>query len=427
MIKELKEIGGGQIELTIEIIPEEMQTFLNQAAEEISRRVKIPGFRPGKAPYDVVKKQVGEMKIYEEALEIALPRTYAEAVKLKKLAVIGQPQIKVEKMAPGNPVVYTATVALLPTIKLADYKNIKVARKEIKIEPKEVDEILENLRKMHAKEKLVQREIKNGDRVEVDFEMFLNQVPVENGQHKNYPLIIGENRLVPGFEDKIIGLKAGGRQEFSLKFPDGHFDKNLTGREVDFKIEVKAVYERELPILDDEFAKTLGQFDSLEQVKQQITNNLQEEKKMNEEQRLAGEILDKIIKASEFSIIPEVLIDNEGHKMLHEFENTISRQGLSFEDYLKSINKTKEQLEREFSGPAEERVKSALVTREIATLEKVEVRDDEIEKETENILQYYSNNSEIEDNVRSEGYQDYLRNVLATRKVVELLKKVIVK
>lgn len=427
MIKELKEVGGGQIELTIEIIPEEMQAFLNRAAEEISQKTKIPGFRPGKAPYDVVKSQVGEMKIYEEALEIAIPKTYVEAIKLKKLEVIGQPKIKVEKMAPGNPLVYVATVALLPTVKLADYKNLKVKKREVKVEDKEIEEILENLRKMRAKEILVRREIKTGDRAEVDFEMFLAGVPTENGQHQNYPLVIGENRLVPGFEDKLIGLKAGEKKEFVLKFAADHFDKNLAGREVDFKTEVKAVYERELPELNDDFAKAMGQFADLAALKKQISDNLEQEKKMKEEQRYEGEILDKLVRASEFGIIPEILLHNESHKMLHEFEATITRQGLQFEDYLKNINKTEEQLEQEFSGSAEERVKAALVTREIANLEKIEARDDEIDKEIENILRYYSNNPEIEDKVRSDGYRDYLNNVLATRKVMEHFKKIIIK
>ncbi|MFH1225962.1 MAG: trigger factor, partial [bacterium] len=373
-----------------------------------------------------VKNQVGEMKIYEEALEIAIPKTYTEAIKLKKLETIGQPQIKVEKLAPGNPLIYTATVALLPIIKLADYKKTKAIKKEIVVGLKEIEDILENLRKMRAKEKLVEREVKNGDRVAVDFEMFLAGVPAENGQHKDYPLVIGENRLVPGFEDQLISLKAGEKKEFSLKFPAEHFDKNLAGREVDFKTEIKAVYGRELPELDDEFAKNLGQFDNLIALKKQIGDNLEQEKKMKEEQRWEGEILDKIVKASEFGIIPEILIDNECHKMVHEFESTIERQGLNFGDYLKSVSKTKEQLEKGFAIPAEERVKAALITREIARLENIEVRDDEIDKEIENILQYYSSNSEIEDNVRSDGYRDYLRNVLATRKVVELLKKIII-
>lgn len=423
MLKEIKEIGGGQVELTVEIPPMEMQVFLNQAAKEISQHTKIAGFRPGKAPYDLVKKQVGEMKIYDEALEIAVSKTYVEIIKAKKLSVIGQPQIKVEKIAPGNPLVYTATVALLPSLKLPDYAQIKVSPKPIKIEEKEVSEILENLRKMKVQEKPVEREIKKDDRVDLDFDMFLNGVAIENGQHRDYPVIIGENRLVPGFEDQLIGLKAGGKKEFKLAMPQDHFDNKLAGKEIDFKVTVKTVYLRQLPELNDELAQGFGQFKSLEELKKQVWHNLEEEKKMKEEQRLEGELLDKLIKATEFSIIPDILVKSETHKMLHEFEATINRQGMQFDDYLKTISKTKEQLEGEFTKTAEDRVKSALITRQIAEEEKVEVRDDELEKETEEILASYPNNPEAIDNIRAAGYQDYLRNILATRKVMALLKE----
>ena len=422
-VKEVKEIDNGQIELTVEITFLELQNFLNQAAEKISRQTKIAGFRPGKAPYDVVKGKVGEMKIYETAMETAIPKTFVEVIKLKSLETVGQPQIKVEKLAPGNSLVYVATVALLPVVKLTDYKNIKVVRKEIKIESREIDEVLKNLSKMRAEEKLVDRSIQKNDKVEVNFEMSITGAPTENGQHQNYPLIVGENRLAPGFEDQLIGLKAGEKKEFSLKFPANHFDKKLAGQEVDFKVEVKAVYERELPALNDEFAKSLGQFADLPALKKQIGDNLKQEKEVKEEQRLEGEIFDKIIKTSEFGIIPEILLASERHKMLHELEATIENQGFKFDDYLKGINKTHDDLEKGFAESAERRVKSALVSREIAKREKIEIQEDETEKEAEEILKSYSNNPEIAEHIRSKSYRDYLKNVIANRKVMELLKK----
>ncbi|MFH1172994.1 MAG: trigger factor, partial [bacterium] len=271
------------------------------------------------------------------------------------------------------------------------------------------------------------RPIIKGDKAEVDFNMFLAGVAVENGQHQKYPMVIGENRLVAGFEEQLIGLKSGEQKEFSLQFPAEHFDHHLAGKEVNFKVEIKGVYERELPELNDEFAKTLGQFADLAALKKQISDNLMQEKKMKEEQRLEGELLDKLAKATEFDIIPDLLVKNETHKMLHEFEATIARQGLLFDDYLKNIGKTKEQLENEFSQSAEERVKSALITREIARQEKIEVREDELAEEVQKVLASYPNNPELADNIQSVGYQDYLRNILATRKVMELLKSRIVK
>lgn len=410
-----------ELELTIEITPDEYQPFLNKAALRLSKDVKIEGFRPGKAPYEIVKQKVGEMNIYQEALDDIVSHFFIQALSQEKINSVGQPRIGIEKVAPNNPIVFKAVVGLMPSVKLGDYKKAKVQKKEIKIEDKEVDKVIEDIRKMQVKEALVDRPIQKGDRAEVDFEVSLDKVIIDGGQGKKYPIIIGDGQMIPGFEDQLVGLKKDEEKEFQLKFPSEYQNKMTAGKSCDFKVKVLAVYQRELPELTDEWAKGVGA-DDVEDLRAKIRKNLEDEEKFYEEQRVEIEMLNKIVAQTEFSEIPDVLIHSETHRMLHEFEDSISHQGLTFDDYLKNIKKERKDLEEEFKPKAIERVKTSLVIKEIADSEKIEVSDKEIQEETEKILVQVKDNREAQDNIKSEGYQQYLNMVVRNRKVVEMLK-----
>ena len=423
MKHEIKKLEKNQVEITVEVASEELQPYLEKAAKKLSEHHKIEGFRPGKAPYEIIKQRLGEMTIYKEALEIIVQKSYFDILEKENLEVISQPKIDVEKLAPGNPIIYKATAALLPKVEMPDYKIIKVKRKEIQVEEKQIDEVLGNLRKMQAKETLVERESKKGDKVELDFTVSQAGVVIENGAHKKYPVILGENKMIPGFEDQILGMKKGEEKEFKLKFPKEYYMKSLADKESEFKVKLLAVYQIDLPELDDKFAQTLGQFKTLEEIKNQIKKNIGEEAKIKEEQRLEIEILEKLIEKSKFDDIPDLLVDSEAHKMIHELKDNLTQQGIKFDDYLSNLKKTPDQLKLDFTPQAVKRVKTALITRQIAEQEKIEVYDDEIEKEIELTSKMYPNNPEMQKNLESEGFKNYIRNVLTNKKVVALLKK----
>lgn len=418
------EVKKSEIELTIEITPDEYQPFLNKAAIHLSKNTKIDGFRPGKAPYEIVKRRFGEMKIYEEALDEIITHFYWQAVSQEKLNTIGQPKIDLEKFAPNNPIVFKAAVALMPQVKLGDYKKIKIQRQEVKVDVQEIGKVIDDLRKMQAKEVLVERPAGKDDRVEIDFTVSLDKVVVEDGVGKQYPLVIGEGFMLPGFEEQLIGLKAGEEKEFQLKFPESYQKSIVAGKLCDFKVKMLSVYQRDLPEATNEWSKVLGA-ESIEDLKLRIKKNLLEEKMFHEEQRLEVEMLNKIIEQTEFSEIPDVLIDNEAQRMTHEFEDSIESQGLNFEEYLKNIKKEKKDLEEEFKPKASERVKASLVIKEIADKESITVSDEELQKETEKILAQVKDNQEAQNNIKSEGYQQYLKTVVRNRKVIEMLKSLI--
>jgi len=414
-----------QMELTITIRLEEYQPFLEKAAVRLSQSNKIDGFRPGKAPFEIVRQRFGEMKIYEEALDDIITYFYFQAVSQEKLNTVSQPKIDLEKFAPQNPIVFKATTALTPEVKLGNHKGLKVKKAEIKIEDQETDKVIQDIRKMQAKESLTESPAQKNDRVEIDFEVSLDKVVIDGGQGKKYPLIIGDGAMIPGFEEQLIGMKANEEKTFQLKFPDEYQNKMVAGKLCDFKVKMLAVFKRKLPEVTDEWAKNMGA-ESTEDLRTKIKKNLADEKMFHEEQRTELEMLNKIVEQTEFSEIPEVLIDNEAHRMVHEFEDSIEQQGLKFEEYLKNIKKEKKDLENDFKEKALERVKTSLVIREIADKEKIEATDEEIKKETERILEQTRDNQEAQNNVRSEGYQEYLRTVVRNRKVIEILKSQII-
>ncbi len=426
---EAKKLPKSQVEIIVEVPYEEVKKYLTAAAEKVSREAKIEGFRPGKAPYEIVKQKFGEMAILQEASEDIVIKTYHEAVVGEKLVTIGQPKIEIEKMAPGNDFVYKATVAVLPEVKIGDYSNLKLERAGVAVGDGEVEKIIEDIKKMRAQQALVDREAKAGDRLEINFDIFLDKVPVENGKQQKYPITIGENRFIPGFEEQLAGMKAGEVKEFELRFPEDYYEKNLAGKLAQFRVTCSAVYEITLPTIDDEFAKQVsgGKFTTATELRDNIRKNLEEEKKMKIESELENQLLEKLVGLSEFGELPEVLLENEAHRMVHELEEEISQQGLKFEDYLKSIKKTHDDLEKDFIPRAELRVKTSILAREIFQQEKMSVSEQEINQEAAHILSHYQNNEDAKKQIDSPYYREYLGNKLGNQKVMEFLKSQIVK
>lgn len=428
MKAEVKKLAKSQVEIIVEVSVEEIKPYLVKAASKISQAMKIEGFRPGKAPYEIIKQRVGEMGILQSAIDDIISATYYEVLKEQKIITIGQPQIDLVKIVPDNPFIYKATAAILPPVKVGDWKKIKIKREPIKIGEEQVNKILDDIRKMRSKEKLTERPAQIGDKLEIDFEIFLDGVPIERGQHQKYPIIIGENKFIPGFEDQLVGLKAGEVKEFKLKFPEKYFEKKLANKEAEFKVKGQAVYEVELPQLNDELAKSVSadKFQTLDELKKNILENLKVEETAKQEQRLEIEMLDKLVAISDFEAIPDLLIENEAHKMIHELEHSVASQGFDFHDYLKSLNKNEADLKEEFKPQAEKRVKVSVLSREIYLTKKFEMREDELAKEIEETLKNYPANPEIRKQLEAETYKDYLKNVLGNKKVIDFLKQEII-
>jgi len=421
----LKKLPKSQVEISVTISHDELKNLLAKAAQTLSEQAKIAGFRPGKVPYDVLKAKVGEMKIYEEAAALAVQSSYLEIATKEKLEPLGSPQIDFEKLAPNNDFTYKATVNLIPDVKIGDYKSVKIKEKEIVVKDEDINKIIEEVRNQRATEVLETKQIAQGDKVEIDFDIFRDNVPIENGAQKKYPLIIGSNMFIPGFEDNLIGLKANEEKEFELKFPEKYYNSNLAGKPAKFKVKVLAVYKRTLPELNDDFAKSLG-LETMSKLKEQIEHNIEHEEHHKEEEKVEIEMLEKLIDKSQFGELPDVLVNAEVNKMLQEIESNVSMQGLKFADYLKHLNKTVEQMKLEFVPQAIKRVKGALLTRAVFLTEKMEIPESEIDKEIEAASQMYRQHPDMLKNLKTPQYREYIRNLIGNRKVMDFLKAICV-
>ncbi len=418
-----KDLGKSQIELLVELSLEEFKPYIEKGAKEVSKETKIEGFRPGNVPYDVLKQKVGEMTILEQGVRLAINKTIDQVIEENvKEQPIGQPEITITKITPDNPIEYKITLSILPEITLGKYKDLKVKKEEVKIEKEEIEKTLTQLLEMRVKEVISDKEAKNVDKVLVNLAMFLDKVPVEGGQSQDTAIILGKGYVVPGFDKQLVGAKKGDKKEFSLPFPKDHFQKNLAGKLVDFKVEVKEVYEREVPKADDEFAKSLGT-KNLDELKDNLKKNVEKEKKQAAEQKEELKIIEKTLETTKFTDIPEVLITNESQAMMSELEQNITSQGGKIEDYLSSMKKTREQLILDLMPNAIKRVKSALLIREIAKAEKIQISTEEIDKKQKELLEQYKGYEKVIARVKEPGYKAYLANTLINTKVIKKLKE----
>jgi len=418
---DVKKLPKSQLEIKVTISANELEPFLNRAIETLSNQTKIDGFRPGKVPLEMLKKKVGEMKIYEEAAFLAVEKSYLEIAQKEKIEPLGSPKIDLEKLAPNNDFIYKAIVDLMPEVKIGDLKSIKIKEKEINISTQDIEKVIEDLRKMRATETLENKKVAKGDKVEIDFDILRDNVSIEGGAQKKYPLVIGDNQFIPGFEDNLIGLEANAEKEFEISFPEKYHNKNLAGKPAKFKVKMLAIYKRTLPELNDEFAKTLGT-PTIADLKKQIEHNLEHEEHHKEEGRVETELLDKLIDKSQIGEIPDTLVDSEAAKMVQELQSNVAMQGMKFEDYLKHLNKTPDQLKLDFIPQAIKRIKAALLTRAIFFNEKMQISEADTDKEIEAMSRYYQNNPDIVKSLKTPEYRDYIKNVIGNRKVMEYLK-----
>ncbi len=423
----IKILPKSEIEIRIELLPGEITRDLELAAERISKSAKISGFRPGHAPYDVIKARVGEMKIWEEAMETIIRRTFSDALKEHKITTVGQPYFSMETLAPGNPIAYSVKTAVLPKItKLADYHSIKVQKRTPTIEEKDIENTLKQLSRMHIKENEVERAATRKDKITVDMNMYLDNVPLEGGIAKDHGIYLEEEYYIPGLNEKLVGMKKGETKEFSLEFPKEHYQKNIAGKKIDFKVGAKAVYELIHPPMDDSFAQSLGQ-ENMAASRELIKKNLETEAASKEKQREEIEILEKITDGSSFEDIPDILLNTEIERMIKELEHSVVERGLEFNKYLESIKKTIPQLKLDFTPRALRRLKISLIIREIAKKEVIAADDAEVAEEISTAMNQYSSDPEAQKVIRSEEYAEEARTISKNKKTIEFLCDLLVK
>lgn len=390
---QVKKLPKSQVQITIKVTKEEQAQYEEKALKDLAGKVKIDGFRPGKVPVEMVKEKVGQDAIKAEALEHALPELYYKAITEHKLQPIVQPKADIKKQDPWELVL---TVDILPEIKLKDWKKIKLKKKEVKVEDKELQDMLGRLQAQMATFSKVERAAAKDDRVEIDFEGFIDGKPLAGGSSKNHPLVIGKSNFIPGFEEHLIGLKAGEEKEFEVTFPKDYHKEDLRSKPAKFKVKVHMVEEIKLPELNDDFAAKItgGNKKTIAELREEVTGHLKNQKESEEQRRLENEFLDQMAKGMEIDI-PTALMEEELHYMRHEFEDGMSQYGLTMEKYLENQKKKEEDLVKEWTPEAEKRIKMRLGVQEIAKSEKVEVPNDELETRAKR-LQAQSKDTDLE-------------------------------
>jgi len=424
----VEEQEKGLVKITFTVSVEEQTPFLEAAAEHISEHSTIPGFRPGKAGYEIVKQRVGETKIMEEALEKIVRSLFVKALLDNEIDTVGSPKIDVEKMAPGNELVFTAEVTRMPAVKeLADFKSLSVQGKVPEVADHDVELALKDLTRMQTKEvRAASGSIVSAtDKAVVSMDMKKDGVPIEGGQSPNHAVYLAEEYYIPGFKEQLIGLKEGDAKTFTLAFPADHAQAFLAGQDIDFEVVLKELFHLEPPQMDDSFAQSLGLKD-FAMMRDLIHKNLLDEKIREEQMRQEKEALELIANKTQFENIPDLLLNEEIEKMLRELKGRVEEQGMDFEKYIQSLEKTLVQVKLDFTPQALMRIKVAIAMREIAKRENLTVSDEELDKELDDVAARYED-AEDKKRIYTPEYRQYFEQVVLNRKVIELVKNVMVK
>jgi trigger factor len=421
-MKVTKENQGEKIKLTVEVDAEPLKKAAEEVYKQFAESVKVPGFRPGKAPRNLVEKEIGQDRFNAEILDKVLPETYYEAIIQEKLEVVGPPEVKVVKFVPTDGLTYEAVVEIMPEVKLPNLSKIKVKRQEVKVEEKEIKETLDNLAKQLAKSQPVERAAKKGDRVEINFEGFVEGRPFEGGKSENYPLILGSGQFIPGFEEQLEGLKTNEEKDVKVTFPKDYHAEGLAGKEATFKVKVNGIEEIVTAEITDEFAKMVGPFETLEGLKEDIKKELTRTKELEERKRVEDEILEKMISEVKFNA-PKALTGQEIQRLTQEAEHNLAHSGMTLEKYFEMTKTTKEQLEEQLRPEAEKRVKVGLLLTEISKEQNFSADKKEVNEAIAKRTEYLPEDQKKEAIVyyNSHEGQHQVENMIIGQKVVDYL------
>ncbi|MGM7682447.1 trigger factor [Cytobacillus sp. Hm23] len=411
---------GNQGVLTVEVDAEKVNEGLDAAFNKVVKQVNVPGFRKGKMPRSLFEKRFGVESLYQDALDILLPEAYSAAVEETGIEPVDRPDVDIEQMEKGKTLIFTAKVTVKPEVKLGEYKGLEVEELDATVTDEDVDNELKQLQERQAELTLKEEgSVENGDTVIMDFEGFVNGEAFEGGTAENYSLEIGSGTFIPGFEDQLVGLEAGAEKEVEVTFPEEYHSEELAGKPATFKVKVHEIKAKELPVLDDEFAKDVDdEVESLEELSTKTKEKLQETKKREAEDNLRNSLIEKAAENAEVEI-PEAMFKTETDRMVQEFEQRLQMQGMNLELYTQFSGQDEAALREQMKEEAEKRVKINLTLEAIAEAENFDVTDEEIEKELENMAGMY--NMPIEEIKKMLGNLDSIKGDLKIRKSIDFL------
>ena len=414
--------NANEVKLNVTIEAEKFDEAIKKVYFKSAKYFNIPGFRKGKAPMNIVEKYYGKEIFYEDAFNEIAGEALDEAVKENDLYVVSRPDIDVTQIEKGKDLIFTAVMQTKPEAELGKYKGVEIKKIEYKVTDEDVNHELSHMQEHNARMITVEdRPVESGDITTIDFEGFVDGKAFEGGKAEGHELEIGSNTFIPGFEDQIIGMKIDEEKDINVKFPEEYFSKELAGKDATFKVKLHEIKKKELPKLDDEFAKDVSEFDTLKELKEDIKNKQQ---KQNDD-KAKYETEDAVIKAVCENMkveIPSGMVETEVDNMIKDIEQRLSYQGLKLEQYLQMMGKTTEEMRKEYEPQAIESIKSRLALEAVIKAEKIEATDEEVDEKMKEMAKNYGKEND-EEFMKNENVRNYIKEGLTSQKAMEFLVK----
>ena len=410
--------NANEVKLEITIEAEKFENAIKKVYFQNAKYFNIPGFRKGKAPQAIVEKYYGKEIFYEDAFNDIASEEYEKAVEESKLEVVSRPKIDIVNMEKGQDVVFTAVVSTKPEVELGKYKGIEIEKIEYNVEDSDVESNLKQMQEKNARVTSVETPVENGNIAVIDFEGFVDGKAFEGGKGENYSLEIGSGSFIPGFEDQVIGMKIDDEKDVNVKFPEDYFSKDLAGKDATFKVKVHEIKKKDLPELDDEFAKDVSEFDTLEELKNSIKQRLINENAQKAKYEKEDAVM-KVVTSEMKADIPEGMVEVEIDNMVKDMEQRMSYQGLKLEQYLKMLNKTEADFRKEFEPQAIEAIKSRLALEAIIKNEKIEATEKDIKEKLEEMAKNYGKTAEELE--KNDNIKEYIKQGIENEKAIEFL------
>ena len=418
-VKVEKTENKNEVKLSFEIEAEKFEDAMKKVYAKTAKYFTIPGFRKGKAPMAIVERTYGSSIFYEDTFNELVPDIYDEAIKENKIEAVSRPQIDISQMEKGKDLKFTAIVQIKPEVKLGKYKGIELKKIEYTVSDKDIEHELGHMAEHNARLINVEdRPVEKGDITIIDFAGSIDGVAFNGGTATNQELEIGSNKFIPGFEDQIIGMKINEERDIKVTFPEDYFSKDLAGKEATFKIKLHEIKKKELPKIDDDFAKDVSEFDTLADLKADIKSKMEKENEERAKYESEEAAIEAVCKDVEVDI-PSGMIETEIDNMVKDVENRLSYQGLTLDQYLKLTNKTNESLRKEFDEQANKAVKSRLVLEAIIKAEDIKPDDKDIEEKIKEMAKNYGRKEE--DLLKDENLKNYVADNMKYEKAIAFI------
>lgn len=421
MNSKLEKLENNVATLEISVSAEKLEEGIMKSYLKNVKKFNIAGFRKGKAPRKIIERHYGEAVFYEDAINIICPDAYDEAVKEHNLEPVDRPDIDIVDIESGKGLIFKAVVTVKPEVALGQYKGIEAEKKEYNVTDEEVDKEIEIIREKNARlVEVSDRPVKNGDITIIDFKGFVDDKQFEGGTSENFSLEVGSGQFIPGFEEQMVGAELGKEIDVNVQFPKEYNSEELAGKPALFKVTVKEIKEKQLVELDDEFAKDVSEFDTLDELKADIRKKKEEQYKRMEKQQYEDEVINKVVENATVDI-PEVMIDAQVRIMLRDFDYQLRYQGLNLEAYLKYMNMDIDNLKESYRDTAKSRVKSQLVLEKVAEAEGIAATEEDLNAEIEKTAKHYNQDLEKFKKTLKEDEITYIKDGIVIQKAIDFL------